>query len=248
MDPAELKRIYTKEYYYSPDSNVFGYSNYKKDVDLIVTTAIRRYAEIEKAAPVHGRLLDVGCAYGYYLDVARLHGWQAVGVELNEESAQEGRRQFGLDIRSGEIGAQNFPDGYFDAVTCWDLIEHLSDPQGFLEKVRRVLKRGGVFALTTPDIESWPARLMGARWMGIKSREHQYFFSARTLRLYFDKNGFDVVRCRYAGKYISRELLFDRLRHYAGGAVAAVRWAGALLPERFYLNPYDILGVIAVKR
>ena len=81
LDPIpsqeELEKIYSKDYYFSTDSNQTGYSDYKKDMDLIVLTAIRRYrmimSKIKNSNDI--KLLDVGCAYGYFLDIARLYGW-----------------------------------------------------------------------------------------------------------------------------------------------------------------------------
>src|SRR4051812_20108017 len=83
LDPIpsldDLKQMYTGDYYKSPDSNKAGYSSYQKDADLIVMTAQRRYRMISPKIKPQGKikLLDVGCAYGYYLDVARqLYGWE----------------------------------------------------------------------------------------------------------------------------------------------------------------------------
>ncbi len=248
ISTSELKDIYSKEYYLSPDSNLYGYSDYRKDVDLIVYTSIRRFTELERSFPARGLLLDAGCAHGYFLDVARLHEWKTIGVETHADAVTHAVQRLGLDVRMGDLFQQRFPDNHFDVVTCWDLIEHLTDPQMFFREVNRILKPGGVFELTTPDIDSLPSRIMRRRWMGIKSREHLFFFSKKTLGQYFQNNKFSIMSCRYTGKYVSRELFLDRLKYYSGflGWVASL--IRPLLPDRFYVNPYDILHVTARKQ
>ena len=84
--------------------------------------------------------------------------------------------------------------------------------------------------------------------MGIKSREHLYFFSRKTLEKYLDKNGFTMEKCTYVGKFITPALLIDRLKYYFGPLAGIAGVAKRILPQHFYLNPYDILYVAAKKK
>jgi len=248
LTAVELKQIYSDEYYLSPDSNVFGYSDYRKDVDAIILTAIKRYVDIEKDFTNGAKsILDVGCAYGYYLDIARLHGWKTVGVEFHEECSKFANEHFGLNVHHGSYDDHGFGEDEFDVVTCWDVLEHLNNPQRFFEVAHRILRPGGKLFLTTPDIESLPSRIMKSRWMGIKSREHQYFFSRETLSRYLEKNGFSMESCKYVGKYITSDLLIRRLQYYLGPLASILRFAQFLFPTYFYLNPFDILYISAKK-
>lgn len=242
-DYEELKKIYSKEYYFSPDSNVFGYSDYKRDVNLIILTAIQRYnfvkAQIGKADNI--KLLDIGCAYGYYLDIARLYGWDVTGIEIHEEAAKECVDNLKLNVKIGTIRDCDFQSESFDIITCWDLLEHLQDPQAFFEEANKILKPGGSICLTTPDISSLPAKVMGKRWMGYKSREHIYFFNKNILNKYFEKNGFTMKNCMHVGKYISKDLLFNRLKYYFGCFSFAASLMKYFIKPYFYLNPFDII-------
>jgi len=253
LDPIpsheELVKLYSDGYYSSSDSNQFGYSNYKDDVDLIILTAIQRYRLItSRISPQEGlKLLDIGCAYGYYLDLARLYGWDVQGVELNPQAVREASETFKLDIKHGRIQDHAFEDKSFDLVTCWDLIEHLQDPTALLQETGRILKTGGSFVLTTPDISSLPSRIMGKRWMGYKTIEHIHFFSKETLTKYFEKTGFELKECHYIGKYISVNLFIDRFKYYFGPLESITGVLRKVLPSYFYLNPFDILYVRAQK-
>ncbi len=83
---------------------------------------------IEKYAPGKGRLLDVGCAAGFFLKAAKDSGWDVRGVEPSRWLAEWGRKKYGLDIRAGTLDSVKFPSNSFDAVTMWDVLEHVPDP------------------------------------------------------------------------------------------------------------------------
>jgi 2-polyprenyl-3-methyl-5-hydroxy-6-metoxy-1,4-benzoquinol methylase len=253
LDPIpthqELEKLYSPGYYSSLDSNQLGYTNYKEDVDLIILTAIQRYRLItSKIKPKSNfKLLDIGCAYGYYLDLARLYGWDVMGVELNPEAVREASEIFKLDIKPGRVHDHAFEDASFDLITCWDLVEHLQDPKAFFQENNRILKTGGSLVLTTPDISSLPSRVMGKRWMGYKTIEHIHFFSKETLSKYFEKTGFELKECCYIGKHISINLFIDRFKYYFGSLGFMTGGLRKVLPPYFYLNPFDILYVRAEK-
>ena len=117
------------------DSNQFGYTNYKEDVDLIILTAIQRYRLItSKIKAKEGlKLLDIGCAYGYYLDLARLYGWDVTALSSIPRQCVRPARLLSL-ILSSAGSRTTFLKTKFDLVTCWDLIEHLQDPKALFQE------------------------------------------------------------------------------------------------------------------
>jgi SAM-dependent methyltransferase len=98
-----------------------------------------------------GRLLDAGCARGEATAVYAQKATSAVGIELNPEEVEAGRRQHpGLELRVAPCEAIPFPDGSFDAIICADVLEHVRDEIRTLAELRRVLAPGGILILTTP--------------------------------------------------------------------------------------------------
>jgi SAM-dependent methyltransferase len=112
-----------------------------------------------------GRLLDVGCGHGLLLDEARSRGYETVGLELSRSAARHAREALGLDVREAPV--EDFADDEgFDVVVLADVLEHLDDPVGAVQRCAGLLRDGGVLCVVTPDPSSVTARLAGRRWWG----------------------------------------------------------------------------------
>jgi SAM-dependent methyltransferase len=136
----------------------------------------RRVRAVARFQP-DGRLLDVGCASGLFLDAARRLGeWQVQGVEPNSGAAAFGRQQRGLDIRQGAFAEVDFRDGSFDVITMWDVLEHLPHPTAAVQKAARLLRTGGVLVVRIPHLESLGARVFGRYWAGLDAPRHLHVF------------------------------------------------------------------------
>ena len=243
----ELEGIYTEEYYKSKDSLRYGYTNYLADRSNIVRTSERRLADIEKIKQP-GSLLDVGCAFGFFMDVARERGWTVSGVEISRFAAEYATGELGLRVERCSAEYCGYGSRAYDVITMWDLIEHLRDPAGTLRRLAGALKEDGILVLSTPDAESVPARVMGERWLGWQLRnEHLYYFSQTTLERMLNAAGLEVFRQGHIGKHVTFDLFVDRLALYGRPAAALLRYFRRLFPApwSFYVNPMDIICVYA---
>ncbi|HEC22633.1 MAG TPA: class I SAM-dependent methyltransferase [Chloroflexi bacterium] len=164
--------------------------------------------------PADGRrLLDVGAYIGVFVETAIEAGWDAWGLEPSLWAVNYAT-EHGLSVVQGTLEDARFPPESFDALTMWDVIEHLADPLGQLEHCYRLLKPGGWIAVHTMDIESLFARLMGSRWPWLMEM-HIHYFSRRTLGEVLEKAGFRVVRIRPEGRFLRLRYLTTRLRPYS---------------------------------
>jgi 2-polyprenyl-3-methyl-5-hydroxy-6-metoxy-1,4-benzoquinol methylase len=168
---------------------------YVSQIDARERTFTHSLREIEQAIGGTGKLLDVGTAAGAFVAAARARGWEAEGCEPNKWLVQWGTAHYGITIRQGNVLDQQYPEGSFDVVTLWDVIEHTLNPREMLEHCRRLLKPGGVLVVNYPDIGSSIARVLGRRWLFLTS-VHLYYFDRTTIARMLSATGFQVEAMR----------------------------------------------------
>ncbi len=204
---------------------------------------------LEAFSPRRGRLLDVGSACGFFVRAAQEAGWEAEGVEPSRWSAEYGRTQLGVRIFPGVLREAGFPDTYFDAITMWDVLEHVPDPLSDLQEAHRVLKPGGVLLVNYPNAGSLLARLAGRHWWFFLS-VHLYYFTPRSLNRLLGKAGFEVRAQRRHVQSLPLGHLIKVASIYVGGAARtlhtvarALRLADLALP--YYAAQANVIGVKA---
>lgn len=181
------------------------------------------------------RLLDVGCASGLFLEAMQYYaGWQVEGVELNQQAAHATSERLGIPVFAGPLEAANFPDATFDAITLWDVLEHLHDPVASLRELRRILKPGGALFVRVPNAASYVARGCGRYWSGYDLPRHMTSFTPRTLSQMLRQTGFNRLVCRYSsGSYIAA---LHSLRFALDNSTFDSEWAALI--HRILLHPF----------
>ncbi|MCC6904942.1 MAG: class I SAM-dependent methyltransferase [Anaerolineae bacterium] len=159
------------------------------------------------------RLLDVGAYIGVFVEEANRTGWRATGIEPSTWAVEYARER-GLDVVRGVLDDDLFEPASFDAITMWDVFEHLGDPMNELQRMYDLLRPGGWIAVHTMDIGSLFARMMGRRWPWLMEM-HIYYFTSRTLAEIIRKAGFEVRTVRPEGRYLRLKYLTTRLRPYS---------------------------------
>lgn len=137
----------------------------------------------------HRRLLEVGCARGELLVLARQRGWQVTGVEISPQAALEASSQHGLPVHAGTLEEHAEHLDSFDVVIATDVIEHVTSPRRFVQAIRQVLRPAGVVIIETPNWGGRWRRWGGTRWVGLNPF-HLYLFDGRCLRRLMETCGF----------------------------------------------------------
>jgi SAM-dependent methyltransferase len=193
-DPARLDAYYPQAYYGDPRARRFPAAVEGLQRWLYA----RRAGVVEQLAGRKGRVLDVGCGRGFLLDAFRRRGWDVQGAELDDRSARHAREVLGLDVHVGPAEAWPWPDGHFDAVVLWHVLEHLGDPREALARAGRLLRPGGVLAIGVPNFGSPEARLARGGWFHLDVPRHVVHFSRAWLSGALDGAGFDVRRWSFS--------------------------------------------------
>ncbi|MDO8516304.1 MAG: class I SAM-dependent methyltransferase [bacterium] len=178
--------------YFSGAKEGFGYVNYDQDKSAMESLFKKFLKLMTDYIPSRGRLLDVGAATGYFVDLANKEGWLGEGIDISAYAAEEGRKK-GLKIDAATLHAYHAPDGTFAAITMWDVLEHLPDPEEAAKKIHALLKPGGVFAINTPDSDSLWAKIWRGKWQALHPPEHMIIFNKKALELLLNNSGFEVL-------------------------------------------------------
>lgn len=188
-------------------------------------------------APPEARLLDVGCSLGFMLEEAEKTGWEAHGIELSTDAAAKARARGVKNIEVGDITAIGYPERFFDVIIMTHVLEHLDDPFGYLRKMARWLKEGGILYISVPNFSSHSARRDGKDWTTLVPEEHISQFTVRALRMAMEK---------YSGCAI-REVAGDhRFGEEPRGIMQKIRYFLGYLKDRLLIGRG--LYVIAQKR
>lgn len=140
-----------------------------------------------------GRLLDVGCGNGVFLDRMRSMGWDVHGVEADPRAARVARERFASSVFVGVLEEARHPGDHFDAITAHHVVEHVRDPVALLGECRRILKPGGRLLLVTPNVRSLGHARFGRSWRGLEPPRHLYLFSESTLARVAERAGLRTI-------------------------------------------------------
>ena len=185
-----LAQVYSEEYYTRPiDEGGPSYTENQAGLERFFEGRLRR---IERLIPP-GRLLEVGAGLGYLLHAAARRGWSAVGLETSPFAAAYARDRVGVDVRQQTLAEAGLPEGAFDAVVLRDVLEHARDPRDLLRQAGRVLRTGGVLALSMPNFASLDAQLGGLHWRHLRLEQHLFHFTPEAIRRLLGEGGFRVV-------------------------------------------------------
>lgn len=213
-DEDEIGAYYGDSYFTTRTDR--GYNNYfsettRREIERVIgmNLADLGFFGFEASRAGEKRVLDIGCAAGYFLAFMRDRGWDTTGVDISP-SCVEFARGAGLAVYEDDYLDISFARP-FDLITLWASIEHLHRPDLFLEKAHDELKDGGRLYLSTCRAGGINfMRLFGREWRFYNFPEHLWFFSRPAIQHILEKNGFRIVRYATYGSGFGKPGSFPR--------------------------------------
>lgn len=189
---------------------VSHYETYPR-TDKISPITIKRYQELARSLERYspGRTwLDVGCGNGHLLHTVQQLGWRVLGTEFTN-TAVDICIQKGIEMHLGPLDVNHYPSESIDVISFIEVLEHINDPHTEIEKFFKLLRKGGVVYITTPNFNSHARYLLREKWSIIEYPEHLCYYSPNTLHRLLVEHGFIKISLSTSGINPSR--LFRKL-------------------------------------
>ena len=185
---TELLKAYSGDYYGSE----------KQKFMTPVETVLRWFRQgrvrfVKRFLPQHGRVLDVGCGNGEFLEFLAAQGYECFGTELTGAALERARRVERISVYEGELLALKLPAGSFDAFVLWHVLEHLRNPREILQEIHRLLKPGGLLCLAFPNCRSLQSTIFGRFWFHLDPPRHLCLPSPEALANLCSELGFSSI-------------------------------------------------------
>ncbi len=213
--PVDLSPYYS-EGYFTGDVTLDGYIDYDLDKEVTKKTYLDYLDVIEKYIQKQGQIsmFEVGCATGFFMDLARQRGWQTEGIDISEYAVKKAREK-GLAASATTLESYQSAKK-FDVIVMQDLIEHVKDPVDVINRAKNLLAENGLLLFTTPDAGSLWARVWNKKWHAFVPPQHLFYFSAKNLGSILEKNGFQVINTAHHGKWFAIPYIIRLLYSWTG--------------------------------
>jgi SAM-dependent methyltransferase len=220
-----------------------GYADYR-GAEPVLRREFARTVEFIQHRKPQGCLLEIGCAYGFFLDEARRAGFEVSGIEPAESAAAHAG-DLGLNVICGLLSEATLKSlGTLDVIVLLDVIEHLPDPQEALALLADHLRPDGIIVLTTGDFGSLAARSTGPHWRLMTPPQHLWFFNRASIASLAHSVGFRVECSDYPWKFVPFSLIAFQVGRMLGRKIAA-----SPTGNRFAIpvNLFDAMRVVLSK-
>ncbi len=184
------------KYYKSED--YVSHSNTKKGFINSTYQSVRKYTLLKKLQLISkyfktGKILDIGCGTGEFLNTCKSAKWQTLGIEPDVDARQMAIKNFGLDVRE-EDELTGLPDASFDVISMWHVLEHVPRLNERVEELKRLIKPNGIIIIAVPNCNSLDAKIYKEEWAAYDVPRHLYHFTPKDIDALFAKQGLKVFK------------------------------------------------------
>lgn len=242
------------ESYFSGGAHGFGFSDYEID-----KTASSKYLQqllnwlLLEPLPDGFKLLDVGAANGFFVELCTYRGINAKGIEISKDAVEWARR-LGRHVTRSTLEDFSSADK-FSVITMLDVLEHTHNPTEFLAAAFMNLEDNGFLLINVPNEGSFSAKLAGKNWHALLPPEHWFYFNKKSLRLLLENSGFEVIKMKSISKSFTLRYIFltvlnspqvpNKLKHVINFFKPV--FIGFVGNVKIFLPLYDNLSAVARK-
>lgn len=206
----ELGKYYKSEDYVSHSNTTKGFIN-------STYQSVRKYTLLKKLQLISkyfktGKILDIGCGTGEFLNICKNAKWNAIGIEPSLDARKMAIENYGLDVRE-EAEIKNLESESFDIITMWHVLEHVPNLNERIEDLKRLIKPNGIIIIAVPNCESLDAKIYKEHWAAYDVPRHLYHFTPKDIESIFknhDMEMFKILPMVFDSFYVS--MLSEKIR------------------------------------
>lgn len=250
----QLDQAYDDIYYGKGDAKYTGFI--EKILDYFRSArarTVRRYIKTP------GRILDIGCGNGGFLNYLIKQGFEGHGIELPGKAAQRAEQIPNLQLKIGPLTEKDFSEDLFDCICMWHVFEHLTEPQKTLSTIQKILKPGGYLMMSLPNFSSIQSKLFRGNWLHLDPPKHLFFLEPPDLISKMKGFGFQLIKLSYFSLEQNpfgiqqsilncllrqRDVLFESLKGNNDYTKRYPRFSIAL-QKLFYISSFPLFALLA---
>lgn len=157
---------------------------------------LRERKALVEAFKKKGKLLDIGCGEGKFLEAMGKNGWLVFGIEPSA-SFEDAPMKKEINLQQNRLTANHFENESFDVITLWQVLEHLDTPKEYLGIIRNILRKDGVLVISVPNLESLQFRFSRHKWFHLDLPRHKWYFTVPALSKLLRECHFQVKKIRH---------------------------------------------------
>ncbi len=225
--------------YYQAEAYV-SHSDTKEGVVNKIYHVVRDFMLKKKFKMIEGfaigkTILDVGSGTGYFLNFMRNNGYDTLGIEIDDNAREYGKKKFGLNILPQSDLVNDSITKQFHVISLWHVLEHLYDPEQYIQRFKNLLMGGGHLVIAVPNPDSCDARYYGEYWAAYDVPRHLWHFTPKTLNQLTAKYGFELVKMKrlpfdpFYNSMLSQQYKSGGNGVVLGGLQGGISWLNSLL-------------------
>ncbi|MCX6187315.1 MAG: class I SAM-dependent methyltransferase [Bacteroidetes bacterium] len=223
---SEIGKYYQSDQYISHAGEKKGliYKLY----DIVRDFSIKQKLSLIKKYHSNGKLMDLGCGLGYFLNGVKLDKtFDTLGVDVSDDAVEFVKKTFGLDVKN-ESELDNLEKHSFDIITQWHVLEHVHFLKERMLQLHHLLKEEGTMFIAVPNSKSKDAEMYKEFWDGYDVPRHLYHFNQKSFSLLMEKHGFEIIEIKpmwFDAPYISMrsEVHMKNKYPFINGALSGIR-------------------------
>ncbi|MEI6880264.1 MAG: class I SAM-dependent methyltransferase [Bacteroidota bacterium] len=234
---SEIGKYYQSDQYISHSGKKKGLIY--KIYDIVRDFSIRQKLNLIKKYHKSGKLMDLGCGLGYFLNGIKLDKtFDGLGVDISDDAVEYVKNTFGINVKN-ESELDNLDKHTFDIITQWHVLEHVHYLNERMQQLHHLLKQDGTMFIAVPNSKSKDAEIYKEYWDGYDVPRHLYHFNQKSFSLLMEKHGFKIVEIKpmwFDAPYICMrsEVHLKNRFPFINGAINGIKSTAAALSTGEY--------------